>query len=107
MRTNELGFKANVPTDEIPAVIADLAVKVAEQTSAPLDWVAVADHTHEEVSEGSWTIALEYDYDWPFSFVNKVPAPDGWAYEIHTGWCLQVYPTNTDRAEPTFQYGED
>lgn len=86
-----MSFKSNV--DNVPPAIAALGLKVAEFTDSPQDWVFVADHTHEEVSEGSWTIALEGDYEWPHLFINNVPAPQGWAFDVYTGWCLLVYPT--------------
>lgn len=46
------------------------------------------DADHEELSEGSWSIAWECGDDWTLRFQSKVP---GVFVEPIAGWCLGVY----------------
>lgn len=91
-------FQSNVPATEVPAPVAEFARQVAEFTDSPEGDVFVADHTHEEVSEGSWTIALEGAYEWPHYlteayYKGEFTAPEGWTFEPYTGWCMIGYPS--------------
>lgn len=88
-------FNSNVPVRTVPRAIVQVANDVAAFLDVPVNDLFVADHTHEEVSEGSWTIALEGQYDWPYLFVHNTiqrPAPpEGYGLEAYTGWALLIY----------------
>lgn len=88
---------------ELPAAVATIARQAAEFIGTTADDLFIADHTHEELSEGAYSIAFEGDYDWPFRFTEAVFAgryakPGGWLLEAGTGWYLAVYP-DRDAAE--------
>lgn len=59
----------------------------------------LADHHHEELSEGSWSLACEgyLEYDWPWRFTEavfnkEVPGlPEGVHFEAVNGCVLAIY----------------
>lgn len=68
------------------------AEKVLAEVKATFgtDEPALYDHNHEELSEGSWSIAWEGSgMDcWPLEFESKVP---GVFTEAIASWCLGVF----------------
>lgn len=88
--------RGNRHASEIPPAVHHVARQVAAHIGVDVGDLFVADHTHEDVSEGSWTIAYEGAYEWPMSFIPKHrPAPAGWGFECQAGWCLLMYPEVT------------
>lgn len=83
----------NVPTNRVPIPVRHVAAGIAAFIHVPIRDLFVADHTHEEVPEGDWTIAYEGAYDWPHAYLQKQQAPAGWGFEALEGWCLLIYPT--------------
>lgn len=66
------------------------ALKVLAEVKAQFgtDEPALYDADHEELSEGSWSIAWEDGSDWPMYFRTAVP---GVFVEPIASWCLGVY----------------
>lgn len=60
----------------------------------------LAPWSHEQLSRGAWSIALEGDYEWPHHFTAWAAAggatPAGVHLEVYTGWCLALYPVRED-----------
>lgn len=69
---------------------------VAAFLGVPAEDVFLADHTHENLSKGSWSIAFEGDYDWPHRFTEAQYAnrtvPSAVFIEPLTGWGLGLHP---------------
>ncbi|ATE85471.1 hypothetical protein SEA_OZZIE_67 [Streptomyces phage Ozzie] len=64
----------------------------------PLDkgYFFLADHDHEGLPEGSWSIALE-GWDWTYEVserqhTNPEDFPEGVFLEPIASWCLGIYP---------------
>ncbi|QDP44271.1 hypothetical protein KGG70_gp13 [Streptomyces phage Celia] len=56
----------------------------------------LADHDHEGLSEGSWSIALEGAGEWPMAVADRQFEepdwlPEGVFVEPIASWCLGVY----------------
>lgn len=82
---------------EVPADVAEVVQEVSRFLGIAPSELFVADHTHEELSEGAHSIAYEGDYEWPFRFCEAVhagyySAPGALFLASGTGWYLAVYP---------------
>ena len=83
--------------EPLPAPIAGLVRAVADFLDVPVADLFVADHTHELLPPGSYSVAYEGAYDWPFRYVNAVyvgtrPGAAGYWLECGAGWLLIAYP---------------
>ncbi|QMP84614.1 hypothetical protein KGG93_gp72 [Streptomyces phage Endor2] len=64
----------------------------------PLDkgYFFLADHNHEGLSEGAWSLALEGAGEWVFEVSEKAGREPEWLpgvfLEPVTSWCLGIYP---------------
>lgn len=92
---------AGLTAAQMPHDILEIVEMVAEFLGLGTDDLFVADHTHEELSEGAYSIAYEGAYEWPFRFTNAVfehdvTVPDGWHLEAGTGWYLACYPDDDE-----------
>lgn len=81
----------------LPSDVVDLAQSVATFIGVTVDDLIIADHTHEGLSEGAFSLAYEGDYDWPARFTGashagRVAVPAGWYLEAGAGWYLAAYP---------------
>lgn len=88
---------ARLADDRTPPDVAVIVSRAAEFIGVSAGELFVADHTHEELSEGAFSIAYEGAYEWPYLFMRdvndgKVSVPPGWLLEPGTGWFLAVYP---------------
>lgn len=57
----------------------------------------LADHTHEGLMPGAWSVALESHGEWPFKateyfYTHPDAAPAGVFLEPINSWCLGIYP---------------
>lgn len=76
------------------ASIKTIAEDIADFWGAD-DKLFYADHTHEELSEGAWSVSLEghlhdryvYEADW-----SGIEQKHGVRVEPITHWCLAIYP---------------
>jgi hypothetical protein len=73
-------------------------VKAKIEELYPLDkgYFFLADHNHEGLSEGAWSLALEGHPEWVFEVTEKQHAEPEWLpgvfLEPVTSWCLGIYP---------------
>lgn len=80
------------------AAVVKLAQAVAEYIGVPAGDLFVADHTHEGLSPGAYSIAYEGGPDnWPYLFTEAayagtVTTPAGWFLEAGSSWFLAAYP---------------
>lgn len=69
---------------------------VAEKLAVDPAEMFLADHTHEGLSPGSWSLAFEGMYEWPFLITEDVhthPGKYGPVFlEVGAGWRLHIYP---------------
>jgi hypothetical protein len=86
----------------VPADVATIAAVLARFLDVDPAELFVADHTHEELRPGAYSIALEgHEHDWPFSFTcalrerDDLVVPAGWFLEPQTGWLLGLFPDPT------------
>lgn len=91
-----------VKLDRLPEDVAAVVADVAEFLGVyPAD-LFVADHTHEELAAGAYSIALEGDHDWPYRFTEdryeaaRRCGRDAYYRTRHleagSGWYLAVFP---------------
>ncbi|WLW38617.1 hypothetical protein [Streptomyces phage Verabelle] len=73
-------------------------VKAKIEELYPLDagYFFLADHNHEGLSEGAWSLALEGAGEWVFEVSEKAGREPEWLpgvfLEPVTSWCLGIYP---------------
>jgi hypothetical protein len=73
-------------------------VKAEIEKLYPLDagYFFLADHDHEGLSEGAWSLALEGHPEWVFEVTEKAGSEPEWLpgvfLEPVTSWCLGIYP---------------
>src|SRR4051812_17756667 len=81
---------AAIPAHVLTAVAAVVAVLPCNS-----GWF-LADHTHENLGAGAYSLALEGDYEWPYGIADHIAAAGlttpGAFLEPLTGWCLGIYP---------------
>ncbi|MFC3504475.1 hypothetical protein ACFOOK_26385 [Micromonospora krabiensis] len=92
---------ASLLITELPDDVAQVVREVARYLEVRTEDLVVADHTHEELREGAYSIAYEGQYDWPFHFTEEVfrktvDVPRDLFLEAGTGWFLAVYPPKED-----------
>lgn len=82
-----------ITESKIQNIVKDVAAVVG---SDPKD-IFYADHEHEELSEGAWSISLEghvdsvMDFDW-----SEVEKNHKVFIDFLFSWCLSVYPMDED-----------
>jgi hypothetical protein len=82
----------------IAIAITRLAETVAQYIGVPVDDLFIADHTHEGLRPGAYSIAYEGGPDnWPYEFTEAahagiVVAPANWHLEAGSTWYLAAYP---------------
>lgn len=90
-----------IPADILTAVATIMHVTrygiTMADTARDLGGAFLADHTHECLSEGAYSLALEGAYDWPFdvhpSYSGKgIGDTPGVYMEPGTGWRMDLYP---------------
>lgn len=89
-------------TAELPWDIADIVTDAAWFLSVSASDLFVADHRHEGLREGAFSIAFEGDYDWPIRFAERCYRAargnglESWwpgrSLEPLSGWALGAYP---------------
>jgi len=73
-------------------------------TARDLGGAFLADHTHECLSAGAYSLALEGAYEWPFevhpAYSGKGIGPtDGVTLSVPNGWRMDLYPEDV---HPTY-----
>lgn len=79
----------------LPMVVDEMADEISSMLGVTWYDLFIADHTHEELPAGSWSIAFEGwtgEIEWPQMAVEKLQGKfPGWFLEPLTSWCLGIY----------------
>lgn len=87
--------------DAVATILAtplyDGATETLADTARDLGGAFLADHTHECLSDGAWSLALEGAYDWPhlfhgYQWETGAAATPGVYTEPGAGWRMDLYP---------------
>ena len=81
--------------DAVLSAVYSIAALVPEAAEEWSEGLFLADHNHECLSEGAYSLALEGAYDWPFR-VGRIERDAfrtfGMHVEVGTGWRMDLYP---------------
>lgn len=86
-------------------IVEDVAAVVGSHPNE----VFYADHNHEELTEGAWSISLDghlggieaaYLYDW-----TEISQKHGVLIECLNHWCLAVYPLDSPHWDDLYRTG--